>query len=171
MRSAKRNTKLLLVIDETRASKRAVAYVASIVSRLRDFHVCVAHTLPFLPAHLTEYGGARNLADEEKLKTELHAGQKRWVAEAKEKGQPALNRACATLHKAGIGTKAIETSFCFPAEGPATGDEILAVARARKCHTVVVGREALSWWRQLLGVDPVEELVRRAKGFTIWVVE
>jgi nucleotide-binding universal stress UspA family protein len=171
VRTTKRNTKLLLVIDETEASKRAVTYVARIVARLRDFHVCVAHTLPFLPTHLTEYGGARNPAEEEKLKTELHAGQVRWIAEAKEKAQPALDRACATLHKAGLGTKAIETKFCFPAEGAATGDEILALARAHKYHTVVIGRGSLSWWRQLVNTDPVEELVRRGKGFTIWIVE
>ena len=171
MRSASYKTKLLLVIDETAASKRAVAYVARIVARLRDFRVCVAHTLPFLPAHLIEYGGARSPAEEKELKTELHAGQKRWIAQAKEKAQPALDRACATLHKAGLGTKAIETKFCFPAEGSATGDEMLVFAHEHKYHTVVVGRDSLSWWRQLLGVDPVEDLVRHGKGFTIWVVE
>lgn len=37
--------------------------------------------------------------------------------------------------------------------------------------TIVVGSESLSKWRQLLGTDPVEELLRRGKGFTIWVVE
>jgi nucleotide-binding universal stress UspA family protein len=166
-----RNTKLLLVIDETEASKQAVAYVARIVARRRDFRVCVAHALPSLPAHLAEYGGAKNPDEEEKLKTELHAGQKRWVAEAKENAQPALNRACATLRKAGLEARSIETRFCFPADGSAAGDEILELARARKCQTVVVGRKSLSWWKKLLGADPVEELLRRGKGFTIWVVE
>ena len=132
--------------------------------------MCRTHSA-FLPAHLIEYGGARNPAEEKKLKTELHAGQKLWIAQAKEKAQPALDCACATLHKAGLGTKAIETKFCFPAERSSTGDEILALARAHKYHTVVVGRESLSWWRQFVNIDPVEELVRRGKGFTIWVVE
>jgi len=39
----------------------------------------VSHTL--LPAHLAEYGGARNPAEEEKLKAGLHAGHKRWIVE------------------------------------------------------------------------------------------
>jgi nucleotide-binding universal stress UspA family protein len=41
----------------------------------------------------------------------------------------------------------------------------------RKCDTVVIGRKSLSWLRELIDGDPAEELVRRGKGFTIWVVE
>jgi hypothetical protein len=41
----------------------------------------------------------------------------------------------------------------------------------RKCDTVVIGRDSLSWLGELIHGDPVEELVRQGKGFTIWVVE
>ena len=49
--------------------------------------------------------------------------------------------------------------------------EILKIARGRKCHTVVIGRQSLSWFRELVQGDLAEEIVRRGKGFTIWVVE
>lgn len=70
------NIKLLVVISESKASKRVVSYVAQIVGRRRGFKVCLAHTLPELPASLIEYGGARNPDDKEKLEAELHAEQK-----------------------------------------------------------------------------------------------
>ena len=166
-----RSTRLLVVVDETKASKRAVSYVAQIVGRRRGFKVCLARTLSDIPASLIEYGGAKNPDEEEKLDDELHAEQKHWVFEAQKNAQPALNRACAVLRKGGLAAGAIEEQFCYPADGRARGGEILELARKHKCHTVVVGSDSLSWLRQLLGSDPVEELLRRGKGFTIWIVE
>jgi nucleotide-binding universal stress UspA family protein len=166
-----RSTRLLVVVDETKASKRAVSYVAQIVGRRRGFKVCLANTLPEIPASLIEYGGAKNPDEEEKLDADLHAEQKHWVFAAQEKAQPTLTRASAVLRKGGLAANAIERRFCFPADGRARGDEILELARKHKCHTVVVGGESLSWLRQLMGSDPVEELLRRGKGFTIWIVE
>lgn len=88
-----------------------------------------------------------------------------------ERRADALKRARTVLRKGGVAAASIEERFCYPAEGRARGDEILELAREQKCHTVVVGSESLSWLKQLLGNDPVEELLRRGKGFTIWVVE
>jgi nucleotide-binding universal stress UspA family protein len=166
-----RSIRLLVVVDGSKASKRAVSYVAQIVGRRRGFKVCLVHTLSDLPASLIEYGGGKNPDEEEKLDAELHVEQKRWVVAAQERAQPALTRASAALRKAGLAANAIEERFCFPADGRARADEILDLARKHKYHTVVVGRESLSWLRQLLGSDPVEELLRRGKGFAIWIVE
>jgi nucleotide-binding universal stress UspA family protein len=170
-RQTMQDIKLLVVVDETKASKRAVSYVAHIVGRRRRFKVCLVHALSELPASLIEYGGAQNPDEEEKLDGELHTEQKRWVFASQEKAQPALTRACAVLRKGGLAAGAIEEQFCYPADGRARGDEILELARKHKCHTVVVRSDSLSWLRQLLGSDPVEELLRRGKGFTIWIVE
>ena len=166
-----RNTKLLVVIDESQASKRAVSYVAGIIGRRGRFNVCLAHTLPEIPAHLIEHGGAENPSEEEKLERELRSDQSQWIVAAKKKAQPILARARAVLRKAGLTASSIEERYFDPAEGRTRGDEILELASERKCDTIVVGSESLSRWRQLLGNDPVEELLRRGKGFTIWVVE
>ena len=166
-----RNTRLLVVIDESQASKRAVSYVAGIIGRQRGFQVCLAHTLPEIPAHLSEHGGAENPSEEEKLERALHSDQNQWIVAAKKKAQPVLEGARTVLRRAGLTASSIEERYCDPAEGRARGDAILELADERKCHTIVVGSESLSRWRQLLGNDPVEELLRRGKGFTIWVVE
>lgn len=165
------NTKLLVVIDESQASKRAVSYVAGIIGRGKRFRVCLAHTLPEIPAHLIEHGGAEDPSEEEKLERELHSDQNQWIVAARKKAQPILARARTVLRKAGLPASSIEERYCDPAEGRARGDEILELARERNCQTIVVGSESLSRWKQLLGDDPVEELLRRGKGFTVWVVE
>lgn len=166
-----RSTRLLVVVDENKASKRAVSYVAEMVGRRTGFKVCLVHTLSEIPASLIEYGGAKNPEEEEKLDGELHAEQRHWVLAAQEKAQPTLTRASAVLRKGGLAANAIEERFCFPADGRARANEILDLARRHKYHTVVVGSESLSWLRQLLDGNPVEELLRRGKGFTIWIVE
>ena len=166
-----RNTKLLVVIDESQASKRAVSYVAGIIGGRRGFKVCLAHTLPEIPPHLTEHGGAEDPSEEEKLERELHSDQNQWLVAAKKKAQPVLAGARAVLRKVGLTASSIEERYFEPAEGRARGGEILELASERRCDTIVVGSESLSRWRQLLGNDPVEELLRRGKGFTVWVVE
>jgi nucleotide-binding universal stress UspA family protein len=61
--------------------------------------------------------------------------------------------------------------FFDPVDGHNAAEEILKVARARNCYTMVIGRQSLSWIRELVQGDLAEEVVRRGKGFTIWVVE
>lgn len=161
-----RNAKLLVVIDESQASTRAVSYLAGIIRRRRRFKACLAHALPEIPAHLIEYDGAENPSEEEKLESELHSDHNQWIVAPRKKPQPILVRARALLRKIGLTAGAIDVRYCDPAEGRAPGDKILELAR-RKRHTIVAGSES----RHLLGNDPVEELLRRGKGSTVWVVE
>ena len=50
-------SKLLVVVDNSLASMRAVEYVAQILGGRRGFRICLAHTLPSPPAGMTEFGG------------------------------------------------------------------------------------------------------------------
>ena len=79
--------------------------------------------------------------------------------------------ATATLRKAGVPQRALGIGLSEAVYGHRAVDRILELARARKCDTVVVGRQSVSWFRALLRGDLSEELVRRGQGFTIWVVE
>jgi len=49
-----RDSKLLLVVDESIASKRALDYVSGIVVWRQDVRVCLTHALPSLPPELRE---------------------------------------------------------------------------------------------------------------------
>ena len=96
-----RSARLLVVVEENKASKRAVSYVAQIVGRQRGFKVYLVRTLPEIPASLIEYGGGKSPEEEMKLDGDLHAEQKQWVLAAQEKAQPTLTRASAALRKGG----------------------------------------------------------------------
>jgi nucleotide-binding universal stress UspA family protein len=164
-------TKLLVVVDNSLASRRAVAYVAKLLGGRRGVRACLAHTLPSPPPELVEFGGASDPQGEERLDARLRARWQLWVSTTKKKLSGSLALAAAELRRAGFTRGQIEVHFCYPSDRRDTPEEILALARERRCHTVVVGRQALSWLRAHLQSNPADELVRRGKGFTVWVVE
>jgi len=85
--------------------------------------------------------------------------------------QRALDRTNTILRQGGVAEKAIEAHYCNLVDASRATAEILRFARLRKCDTVVIGRESLSWLGGLIKGDAAEELVRQGKGFTIWVIE
>jgi len=158
-----KNTKLLVAVDESPATKRALEYVAQVASRRRDIRVCLAHTLPSPPPELVELRGAE--------KNRIRAYKRRWISVVEMTEQRALDRANAVLRRGGVAGGAIEAHYCNLVDASRATQEILGLARSRKCDTVVIGRKSLSWLGELIHGDPAEELVRQGKEFTIWVVE
>src|ERR1700692_4832112 len=132
-----KNTKLLVVVDESRAAKRALEYVAHMASQRRDFRICLAHALPSPPPELVEFRGAE--------KARLRAYKRRWVSVVEMTEQRDLERANAILRRGGVAEKAIEAHYCNLVDASRATEEILRFARLRKCDTVVIGRESLSW--------------------------
>lgn len=158
-----KNMKLLIVVDESRATQRALEYVAQIASRRRDFRICLAHALPPPPTELVELRGVET--------ARLRAYKRRWVSVVEMTERRALERANAVLRRGGLRGGSIEAHYCNLVDVSRATQEILSLARSRKCDTVVIGRTSLSWLNEFIHGDPVEELVRRGKGFTIWIVE
>lgn len=85
--------------------------------------------------------------------------------------QRVLESANAILRRGGIARGAVESHYCYLVDGTHATQATLELARTQKCDTVVIGRKSLSWLGELIDGDPAEELVRRGKGLTIWVVE
>ena len=158
-----KNNKLLVVVDESPATRKALDYVAKICARRRDFRVCLAHSLLSPPRQLVEFRGVE--------KGRLKAFESRWISADEKTEQRALARANAVLRRGGLSRGAIEAHYCYLIDGSRATKEILRLARARKCDTVVIGKKSLSWLRELIDGNPAEELVRQGKGFTIWVIE
>jgi nucleotide-binding universal stress UspA family protein len=164
-------TRLLVVLDDSAASRRAVKYVGKFVGKRRGFHICLVHVLPPLPPVLLEHGGSEDPTKEARLEADLKAEQHRWISAAKKTSQMGLDEACATLRKAGISAGTVQGLFCEPGEGPNAADAILNMAQGCHCRTVVVGRQSVSWFHELFSQDLPEELLRRGKGFSVWLVE
>ena len=164
-------TKILIVVDKSLASIRAVTYVARILGGRRGFRICLAHTLPSPPAEMLAYGRAEHRGKEEWLEARLRAGRHLWASAAKRKASVALEHAYAELRRAGFSRGEIEVQFCCPSDKSNAPKEILRLARERGCHTIVVGRRSLPWLREFFQTNPADEIVRLGIGFTTWVVK
>lgn len=170
-RSHTYDTRLFVAVDGSPASVRAVEYVAGFVCRHSGFRVCLIHILPPLPPELLEHGGAQHPADEPRLEADLREQQHAWISSAKKSAQRGLKEAKMILQHAGVAKGSIRAFFCEPGEARDAAASILDMARERKCRTIVVGRESASWFHESFSEELAEELLRRGKGFSIWVVE
>lgn len=166
-----KRVRLLVVMDGSEASERALRYVTRVVGGRRNFRVCLMYALPPMPPALLEFGGARRPGEQESLEEALRRRQRQWVVEAKRQAKPALDRARGILRKAGMAPGRLAAKFLDPPMRGRMVEEILDQARARRCRGIVIGRESMSWLRELVDGDLAQELVRAAKGFTVWVVE
>jgi nucleotide-binding universal stress UspA family protein len=150
-----KNGKLLIVVDESRATTKALQYVARIAAGRPQFRVCLAHSFLSPPRQLVEFRGT----EEGRLK----AFESRWIASDAKTEQRALARANAVLRRGGVSRGAIEAHYCYLIDGSRATKEILRLARARKCDTVVVGKKSLSWLRELIDGNPAESLFAKAR--------
>ena len=161
---------LLLVADRSPETERALQYVGRIVGR-RQITVHVLYLLNSLPPELLEFGGSEDPLKEEKLESQLRREQKQWIAAAHEAANPILDHAAQVLRRAGVPKSRIHFHFSDPTDASRAVDAVLREVKSTRCHTVVLGHATHSWFRELTGGHLAEQLVRHAKGLTMWVVQ
>src|SRR4029434_10580852 len=91
---------ILIAIDDSEASYRAITYVGSIMRGGEGFRVCLLHALPSLPRELLEFGGSGDPQQEEREEMHLHTEQARWSEAAAQAAEPVFTRAQQILHAA-----------------------------------------------------------------------
>jgi nucleotide-binding universal stress UspA family protein len=153
--------------------KSAVEYVARVLGRCRGFRLCLAHFLPPFPPRLREFGSAGNPVEERRQEAEMRAEQRQWILAARKQAEPMLNWARTRLRKAGLPACSLSILFSDPtSEQNSASAEILDLARRRKCSTIVVGRQFVSWFHRITtATDLAEKLVQEGEHLTLWVVE
>jgi nucleotide-binding universal stress UspA family protein len=162
---------LLVVIDSSDASTRAVRYLGEFFARRRDVRFCLTYLTPKVPAALLESGGAEEPHEEEKIETALREDQEEWMTSAAAAAEDVIDGARATLQQAGVPAGAISTCQMSPLDNCSTAEELLLVARQQRCRTIVVGHSAHAWFSGAGGGHLAEHLVREARGFAVWVVD
>lgn len=166
-----RKDKILIAVDDSEASIKAVIYVTQMLRGRKDIHVRLLHVLPSIPPELLEFGGAEDPQTEQRLSADLRQSQARWIETAKSNAQPSLDNAMAILLNGGLSPHEVSTTFSSSIHRPDVAREILEAARNWNCGTLVVGRHAHSWIKELSSSHVGEELVRKGQGFAIWVIE
>lgn len=165
------STRLLLVVDDTPASERALAYVSDVLQGRHGFRVILTCLLPPMPAQLLEFGGAENPDVEGELEQELRHEQQRFISWAKEEARGMMSRMKAKFRSAGVASNSILTRFSDPLYQQGAPEELLEMARRYRCRTIVLGHQAHSWFREIVQSDLTEHLIRRGEGITFWIVE
>ena len=84
---------ILIAIDDSTASYRAVTYVGSIIGGREDFRICLLHASPPLPRELLEFGGSSDPQQEERAEARIHAEQARWLEAVAQAAEPVFTRA------------------------------------------------------------------------------
>ncbi len=165
------SVRMLVVLNESHASERALGYVARVLGGHPGVEVGLARALPPVPPALLEFGGAEDPREEIRREAELRARRRAWRRSTTESARRSLDGARQTLRGGGIPPHRIRTHLIDSADSRDTAEKILRTAQARHYRTVVVGREGRSRIRRYLAPDLARELVRRSQGLTVWVVE
>jgi nucleotide-binding universal stress UspA family protein len=165
-----RNDKILIAVDETEASLKAVGYVARLMGGRKDLHVRLLHVLPPIPPKFLEYGGTEDPRKERELSAELHDAQAGWIDQAKGSAKASLESALRLLIDHGLLAENISTEFSSSIHKPDVAREVLEAAHRWDCGTIITGRHCLPWTQEMFHRHVGEELVHRAKGHAVWVI-
>ena len=166
-----RTDKILIAVEDSDASMKAVTYVSQMVRGREHIQICLFHVLPPIPPKLLEFGGAENPNKEQILSADLKAAQAQWMEKAKNAAQPSLKTAQNILRNHGVSQHNISTDFSSSIHKLDVVREVLEAAKKLDCGTVVVGRHTLPWVQELFHRHIGEELVQKGQGFAVWVVE
>lgn len=162
---------ILVSVDDSDASTRAVRYVADMIGDREGFRIRLFHVLPPLPPDLLEFGGTENPKVERSLDRSIEAKRDEWLDAAQKATQPVFDRAKSILENAGVPSESLETQFGISViEGDVVTD-ILDEARENDFGTIVAGRHSFSALKELFQHHLADELVRHGQGMTLWVVE
>jgi hypothetical protein len=162
--------RLLLILDASPASRRAIAYTARLVGGRPHCRLCLAHLLPPLPARLLAAGRADDPGACQRADAGADGARHRWKLAARRVAQRTFARTRVTLRQAGVPAGALDTQFFGPVDRRGVAAHIIGLARASRCHTIVVARESLPWFRTVVHADLSDELIRCGRGFTIWLI-
>jgi nucleotide-binding universal stress UspA family protein len=161
---------LLIAVDASEVSERALAYVAELMDGRRDIRLLLLHVCKPVPPKLLEFGGNENPVEEKTAQAALQGARTDWIECEQLAGAPILARARDLLFKAGVPKEVVDTQIVAWNPSKSLDSAILEVAHEKHCGTVVVGYAAFSWFRELLQPHLADVLLQKAPGIAIWIV-
>jgi nucleotide-binding universal stress UspA family protein len=162
------NKHVLLAVDESEASDRAVEYTAEMLGGAAGFHVGLLHLE--LPPHMLEWGGAEEVAVEDRVSAERRADYGEMETKAVAEGRTMLQRYRTRLAEHRIEAEVLLVQFEEPLSRKTIAEHILKTAKERGYGTIVVGRHLFSFWERIFQRHVGETLVHTGEDVTIWVI-
>jgi nucleotide-binding universal stress UspA family protein len=148
------NRNILIAVDDSDNSRRAVSYVAQLLGGIADFKVTILHVLP-------------------EVEEDYFAGdceKDAWFKKYREKVNAMLENYSQILLKGGF--DATQVTVRSPLRHcPSMAECILSERDALAYDTIVVGRQGLSRKEEFLFGSISSKIVTHARNCTVWVVE
>jgi nucleotide-binding universal stress UspA family protein len=163
--------RILIAIDDSDASMRAVRYVTQYLGKQEGIHMYLFHILHPVPPEFLEFIGSENPQEKERMEAKLRQAKAEWLRKEEQAEGSVFSKARAILHEAGVPDQRVQTEFCPSVNQQEVAVDILDAAKSTRCNTLVVGRESFSGLQRLFHHHVADELVREGQGFTIWIVE
>lgn len=161
--------RVLVAIDGSKDSTRAVKYVGRILRSTPDVNVTLFHVLNPLPPVLREHGGSEDPVREEALGRQLRKDRKTWYLKEQKLESNILSKTRQTLERTGFPVSRIRLKFGHEEEDVA--ETILEEAQKGRYQAIVVGRHGLSGLKKLFFGGITRKLLQQATGRAVWVVE
>ncbi|MFC1580449.1 universal stress protein [Thermodesulfobacteriota bacterium] len=148
------NRNILIAVDESKNSRRAVSYVGQLLGGLDDFKVTILHVVP------------------EPEEDYFHTPDQKeeWFVQHRQKVDAMLEDYRQLLIQKGFDTKdvAIHSPIRYC---PSMAECILLEREEIRYSTIVVGRQGLSRSEEFLFGSISSKIVTHARNCTVWVVE
>ena len=161
-------SRILIAVDGSEHSARALRYVGTLLRDTRDVQVTLFHVLKPMPRELLEHGGSEDPAGEILLAKELQQDQENWVHAESVMEYPILVHALELFGKTGFPLDRVTLKFGHEDDIAHT---ILDEARTGGYGTIVVSRHGSNGMKRFFGGGITDQLLRDASGYTLWVVE
>ena len=145
---------LLIAVDESDSSRRAVLYVADFLGGFPGFTVTLLRIIPSPEEDFFE--------NEEE--------QNKWTAERLEAANRMLGNYREILIQSGFTEDKVRVRACVE-ESRSFSDAILETRCDLTCCTIVVGRHHKSKTEEFLFGSTSNKLIHEAKNCAVWVVE
>jgi len=148
------NRNILIAVDESENSRRAVSYVGQMLGGIEGFSVTLLHVI--------------NEPEEDFFPTEEE--KQNYLGTQQQKIKETLEDYGQMLVDAGFSGKSVSTRSMLKT-CPSMAECILTERRKEAFSTIVVGRQGLSRSEEFLFGSISSKIVNHAKNCTVWVVE
>ena len=145
--------KILVAVDATPTSEKAVDYIGDIAGKIKEVHVCLLHIYPEPPPGY--YASGKSLPDYQQTKEKEAAG--------------IFAKATAILQKYGINAQAV-CRECRMADHSTISQTIINIQEAGEYGTIVVGKRGVSKAEEFLFGSISNALVHHSKNVAVWVI-
>jgi len=158
--------KILIAIDNSAGSLKALDYVGRQFSRMKDVQITLFHVLLSEPPEFWDEGHILTKEEKKAQKDVI----KKWSANKKKVLEPMFEKAIEVLTGQGIPARQIQTKFSIESFH-VVAQCILGEAKNGGYETIIIGRSGRSNLKHFLLGSIANKIINSAKGITVCVVD